>query len=163
MFDILLKSNTINFLIVLGMAIYFIYKFDIMSKIEQVRREIKDYIETAKQEEKAKSNIYYKISDEYNNLPVTIEKIKSDTRGNVENLKRKIEKEIEEQKNDIKINAHRLLNLETKKFQSKLISAITEKSVDIARENAENQLKDNKELHNIYIDEAINELDRVQL
>ena len=38
-----------------------------------------------------------------------------------------------------------------------------EKSVEIARLNAENQLKNNKELQSRYIDEAIEELGRISL
>ena len=50
-----------------------------------------------------------------------------------------------------------------KKFKQKLTSVLSEKSVEIAKENAVNQLRENTELHNKYIDNAIEELDRISL
>ena len=73
------------------------------------------------------------------------------------------EQEIEQKKKDIEVNGKRILNLETKKFQQKLTGIISEVSVKLAKENAEKQLNDNRNLHNKYIDKAIDGIDGINL
>ena len=66
-------------------------------------------------------------------------------------------------KKDIENNAKRILGLETKKFKSHLSSVLSQASVDLAKKNALEQLENNRELHDRYINEAIDEIDRIGL
>ena len=71
--------------------------------------------------------------------------------------------EIEEKKKDIENNAKRILGLETKKFKSHLSGVLSQASIDLAKKNALEQLNNNRELHDRYINEAIDEIDRIGL
>ena len=70
---------------------------------------------------------------------------------------------VKEQMLDIDNNSKRIMNLETKKFKSNLTMRLSEVSVNLAMENAVNQLKNNRELHDKYISEAIEQIDKAVL
>ena len=48
--QLLIKSNTINFLIVLGIIIFLVAKLNISSKIDALRNEIKNFVDASVQE-----------------------------------------------------------------------------------------------------------------
>ena len=96
-------------------------------------------------------------------MPSQIKDIEISTENSVKSIGEKIKADIQEQKQDISNNAERIFNLEMKKFKQKLTSALSEKSIEIARENAVKQLNENNEMHNKYIDSAIDELDGISL
>ncbi len=161
--QLLIKSNTVNFLIVLALIIFLYVKLNISKKTDMIRDEIKDYVEASEQEKCNAEQELTEIKNKIKNLPEEIEDIEKSADNSVRNLGIKIRNEIEEQKKDIANNAERLFNFETKKFKSKLTKLLSEKSVEIAKENALRQLNEDKTLHSKYIDDAINELDRITL
>ncbi len=161
--DIILKSNTLNFLIVVLVLSFIFYKLNLKQKLENLQKDIKEYVDNSTDEKELAQKELLKSQADIEKLPADINKIKKDTDNSLKNLENKVYNETEEQKQDIANNAQRLLNLETKKFYSKLINILSEKSVDLAKENAIEQLNQNKDLHKIYIDEAINELDKINL
>lgn len=161
--QLLIQTNTLNFLIVLFLIIFLVIKLNLKDKIEVLRSEIKDYVDASTNEKEQSDKDLEIIKKKVDKLPLVIEKIQKSTENSVKNLGEKIKNEIEEQKKDIENNAERIFNLETKKFKEKLTSLLSEKSVEIARENALNQLNQNNDLHNKYIDNAIDEIDRITL
>ncbi len=162
-FDIIIKSNTLNFIlvVVLVSVLFTVLKFK--DKISKLRNEIKDYVENSVQEKETAQENLEKSKSKVEKLPLIIERIEKSAAHNVKNIEERIQHEIEEQKSDIDNNAKRLFNLESKKFNSKLIYLLSEKSIEIAEKNAISQLENNKELHNLYIDSAIEEIDKVNL
>ena len=162
-FHLILHSNLINFLIVLSLLIVIVNKLNLKEKIETLRDEIKTYVDASVQEKEVAEQNLTSIKQKIEDLPSQIKDIQISTDNSVKSIGEKIKADIQEQKQDISNNAERIFNLEMKKFKQKLTSALSEKSVEIARDNAVNQLKQNNELHNKYIDNAIEELDRINL
>ena len=162
-FNLLIHSNTLNFLIVLAILVFIVVKLNLKEKIEVLRDEIKTYVETSVNEKNVAEQNLSLIKEKIQRLPEEIEDIQKSTENSVKSIGEKIRADIEEQKQDISNSAERIFNLETKKFKQKLTSVLSEKSVEIARDNAISQLKENKELHSKYIDNAIDELDRIVL
>ncbi len=161
--NILIQSNTLNFLITTGLIIFLLSKLNIREKLQSIADEIKSYVETAENEKNDAQKKLDIINGKIQKLPDVIERIKKSTENSVKNYENKIHKDIEEEKKDISHNAERIFKLETKNFKNKLTDLLSEKSVEAARENAVKQLKGNRELHNHYIDIAIDELDRINL
>ena len=162
-FNLLIHSNTLNFLIVLAILVFIVVKLNLKEKIEVLRDEIKTYVETSVNEKNLAEQNLSLIKEKIQRLPEEIEDIQKSTENSVKSIGEKIRADIEEQKQDISNSAERIFNLETKKFKQKLTSVLSEKSVEIARDNAISQLKENTELHSKYIDNAIDELDRIVL
>ena len=162
-FHLIIHSNLINFLIVLGIIIVLLVKLNLNGKIEVLRDEIKTYVDASVQEKEVAEQKLSSIKQKIEELPSQIKDIEIKTENSVKSIGEKIKADILEQKQDISNNAERIFNLEMKKFKQKLTSALSEKSIEIARENAVKQLNENNELHNKYIDSAIDELDGISL
>lgn len=161
--QLLIHSNTLNFIIVLAILILLVVKLNLKDKIEFLKEEIKNYVESSYEEKAKAEQSLTLIKEKIEELPKEIENINESAENSVKSIGEKIQSEIVDKKQDIANNAERIFNLETKKFKQKLTAILSEKSVEIARENALNQLNENKDLHNKYIDTAIEELDRISL
>ena len=118
--QLLIKSNTINFLIVLGIIIFLVAKLNISSKIDALRNEIKNFVDASVQEKENAQKELDKIKEKIVHLPDEIKDIEDTAQKNIKGIEQKIEVEIQEKMQDVENNAKRILNLETKKFKSKL-------------------------------------------
>ena len=161
--QLLVKSNTVNFIIVLSCVLFICSKLNISDKLNSIKEEIKNFVDTSTNEKIDSENKLKQIKNKIDELPREIEEMQMTAKNNIEGIKNRIENEIVEKKQDIDNNVSRILNLETKKFKSKLTNALTEASINLAKDNAINQLKNNRELHNRYIYEAIEELNGIIL
>lgn len=158
-----IQSNTFNFVIVLAFLVWIISKLNIGAKLENMKSIIKSYVNEAENEkfnaEKSLADINVKVQK----LPEEIKEIERSVQNSIENLEFKSKNDIEDKIRDIDNNVNRILNLETKKFKSKLTAILSEASVNLARDNALKQLENNREMHDKYIYEAINEIDGMKL
>ena len=161
--DALLKSNIINFIITALLIAGVLYKLNIAGKLKKNADDIKDYTLSAENEKIESQKKLDIINGKVQKLPELIDRIKKSTENSVKNYEKKVQSDIEEEKLDMSKNSQRILNLETNKFKNELIQFLSEKSVETARKNAIERLNENKELHNVYIDRAIEELDRINL
>ncbi len=161
--NLLIQSNTLNFLIVLLIIVALIKYLKFGEKIDKIKEEIKTYVETSEKEKSQAEVNLTRINDKLSKLPAVIERIQKSTEKNINNIEQNVKKNTEIQKQDISKNSERLFKLETKKFKEKLTNLLSEKSVEVARNNAIQQLKENPMLHAKYIDSAIDELDEISL
>lgn len=159
----LIQTNTINFIVVLAVLIFILSKLNVGTKINKIKEEIKEYVENSVSEKTIAEKELEAVEEKIKQLPKETKLIETSAENNIKGLEQKIKKEIEDKKNDIKTSADRILNLEIKQFKSKLTSILSEKSVILAKDNAIEQLKNNSELHNKYINEAIEEIGRISL
>ena len=159
----IVQSNTLNFLIVMAVMIFIVLKLDVKSKIEQLRLEIKSFVDKSAEEKMSAEKSLDEIKEKIKHLPDEIEDIREYAENNIKGIAQRIEFEIEDKKKDIENNANRILNLEIKTFKEKLTGRLSQVSVDLSRNNAIEQLQNNRELHNKYIYDAINELDGINL
>ncbi len=159
----LIQTNTINFIVVLAVLIFILSKLNAGTKINKIKEEIKEYVENSVSEKTIAEKELEAVEEKIKQLPKETKLIETSAENNIKGLEQKIKKEIEDKKNDIKTSADRILNLEIKQFKSKLTSILSEKSVILAKDNAIEQLKNNSELHNKYINEAIEEIGRISL
>ncbi len=163
LFEIITKSNIINFIIVLALLIWLFSKINLKAKTAELSLQIKNYVRESETEKESSLEKLKEIETEIVNLPKNIKDIELSTEKNLHGINKRITKEIEEKKSDLQNNEKRILGLERKKFKEKLTTILTETSIDLARKNAIEQLENNRELHDKYIYEAINEIDEVNL
>lgn len=165
--EYILFSNVINFAIIVAIFVFVFTKTNagkqISSVINDIPKQIENFVNSSIKEKENTLKALDNINEQLNHLPEEINDINQSAENNIRNLESKFKQEIEQKKKDIEVNGNRILNLETKKFQQKLIGILSEVSVKLAKENAEKQLKDNRNLHNKYIDKAINGIDGIDL
>lgn len=157
------ESNIINFIIVLALLIWLFSKINLKAKTAELSLQIKNYVKESETEKESSLEKLKEIKTEIVNLPENIKDIELSTEKNLQGINKRISKEIEEKKSDLQNNEKRILRLERKKFKEKLTTILTETSIDLAKKNAIEQLENNRELHDKYIYEAINEIDGVNL
>lgn len=155
----LIQSNTLNLLVVLAVLVWVVLKLNIGQNLESSKEEITSYVKEAENEKNEAEKRLNIIQDKVKKLPNEIKSIEKDTNNNIESLTRKSQEDIEEKKTDIDNNVSRIMNLETKKFKSKLTALLSEASVNLARDNAVKQLENNRSMHDKYINDAIDEID----
>lgn len=161
--NLLIKSNTINFLIVAGLLVFACIKLNVKGKLENKAEEIKSYVETAqKEKEEAQKKLDF-INGKIDKLPYVTARIDKSTENSIKSFENKVQRDIAAEKEDINSNANRIFKLETAKFKDRLGNLLSQKSVDLAKQNAIEQLKKNPELSDYYINKAIDELDEVNL
>ena len=161
--QIIIKTNTLNFILVLLLLIFLISKLNIKQKIENARNDIKNYVEESENEKQKAKEALQNIENQIKNLPAELDDIKKSTANSVKSIEEKIKNDLVSQKQDIENNAARLFNLETRKFKENLKNLLSLKSIEIAQNNALKQLSADKNLHSKYIDSAIAEIDRIEL
>ena len=161
--QIIVQSNTLNFLIVLAVVLFVVSRLDVKSKLEAIKEEIKDFVDASTKEKEAAEQDLEEIKEKIKHLPEEIADIKQAAENNIRGIEKRINEEIEEKKKDIENNAKRILGLETKKFKSRLSGVLSQASIDLAKNNALEQLNNNRELHDRYINDAIDEIDRIGL
>ena len=150
--QIIVQSNTLNFLIVLAVVLFIVSKLDVKSKLEVMKDEIKTYVDASSKEKEDAKNELDEINEKIKHLPEEIADIKQSAENNIRGIEKRINEEIDEKKKDIE-----------KKFKSRLSGILSQASIDLAKKNALEQLNDNRELHDRYINEAIDEIDRIGL
>ena len=163
MWNLILESNLINFIVVFVIMAFIIKKINVGDKIENVRKTIKSYVDESSNEKAAAEKELSQIQAKIEHLQDDIKDIEATAQNNIKGFENKIQEEIYEKKKDIDKNAERILNLETKNFKDKLSSVLSEASINLARKNAIEQLKNNRELHNKYINEALEGIDKINL
>ncbi len=163
MWNLILESNLINFIVVFVIMAYIIKKINVGDKIENVRKTIKSYVDESSNEKAAAEKELSQIQAKIEHLQDDIKDIEATAQNNIKGFENKIQEEIYEKKKDIDKNAERILNLETKNFKDKLSSVLSEASINLVRKNAIEQLKNNRELHNKYINEALEGIDKINL
>ena len=163
MWNLILESNLINFIVVFVIMAFIIKKINVGDRIENVRKTIKSYVDESSNEKEAAEKELSQIQAKIEHLQDDIKDIEATAQNNIKGFENKIQEEIYEKKKDIDKNAERILNLETKNFKDKLSSVLSEASINLARKNAIEQLKNNRELHNKYINEALEGIDKINL
>lgn len=163
MWHTILESNLINFLIVLSILVFIGVKLNVKAKIGDLQKTIVSYVEKSSLEKENAHKALNEIQEKINHLEDDIADIEKNAERNIKSIERRISKEIVEKKQDIDNNATRIINLENKNFKSKLSDVLSDASINLVKKNVIEQLANNKSLHDRYINEAIEGIDKVNL
>lgn len=157
-FEYLAKSNTINFLLMVGLLVWICRKIDIKSSLESAVDKVKNEISSS---EKAKNDAHAYLSnceDDINKLPLEIEKLNEEieqkskiSKENIELNKCKAISKIEESFDEV-------VNAEEKIISAELLEDAINVSVEQAKIKIMNQLSSNPDLHKKFIEDSLNNL-----
>ena len=155
--------DILNYAIIIAIIVFGVHKTKLYEKFEILKNNIKSYVENSEEDKNSSIEALKNANEQINNLPSEIQDIENSANKSIKGFKKKTEHEIEVRKNDLKTNANRILSLEEKDFKQRLTKLLAQTSIKLARENAIEQLNADKNLHNEYINQAIEELDRIEL
>lgn len=159
----LAESNTINFIIMVAILAVIVIKMNLKASMDnsiaKVETSIKQSDETRSNSEKVLS----KSKDLYDKLPEDIQKLNEEAVLKAEVFKKQIENSSEKEISGLKNNIGRVISIEEKKISNLLQKSTIENSVSMAENNIKTLLDSNRELHKKFIEESLDELDKVQL
>ena len=157
--DYIARTNLFNFVIFLSIIIYLIKKIDITSKLEKEQITVKDSIvesEAAKvKSEERLSTIEDSIAHIEDDIDAIIEKSE-------ENAKLVGEKVVQDGRKAalvIQENTGKALDNSRAVLKSELLRRASLASIEVAKGHILNELNNNKELHNVLIEQSVDALE----
>lgn len=159
--NLIVQSNTFNFAILLIIIAVIFNKINLPVIIEKIRTQVASAIENAKLEKQNAEKELRSAKKAVKNTDNEVQDKLTSAKQTAENLTEQIAKNTEEQIKHIEENVLRVIAAEEKKMSTSLTQQTIEKSVAKAKENIVARL--DKNLHERFIEAAINEIDRVKL
>ncbi len=158
---LIVESNTFNFVVLILIFAILFKKINISDTIEKIRMDIVNTIDNVKKEQQdAKS----KLADAQKAIEHIDEDIKdrmNEAGKRAESISKQISENTDAQVKLIEKNIERVINAEEKTLSAKMAQKTVKSSVELAKEHIINMLESNPELHKKYIDESIENLDKV--
>lgn len=159
----LATSNAINFLIMLVILGYIIKKVNLGKTFQQSVDAIEKSIETSN-DEKLKAQEVFKVSKEkFDNLPCDIDELRKNSADKVEIFKSKISENAQKSIKNLEDNVEKMIVLEEKKISSLITEDTSKASVQRAKEKIIEMLREDPKLHDEFIQNSLEELDKVVL
>ena len=159
--NIIVESNTLNFIIFVLLLGLIMKKVNIAGAISSLQQKIVKIIDDAKQEKSDALNALNQAEKAVENLGTELKEIVDDAQKSANVLGEKILNEAKKQVEDIENNAKKVIEAEEKLLISKLAKQTSQQSVEAAKSHITNVLSETPTLHEQYINESIDELDRL--
>lgn len=161
--NLIVESNTFNFIILVIILWVLLQKMHVVSLLENLKDNIINKIEMSKSEREKAENELKKARNAVANLDNEIKESIELTRKNIEGAVKQTLENAELQAENILNNVKNVIENEEKQISSKLLNSTAQQAVQSAKDKIIARLKANPELHNKYIDEAIEDIDKVTL
>ncbi len=159
--DTIVESNTFNFVIFVAIIAFVLKKAKIGDAIAALQQKIIKIIEEAKKNRDDAHSELLQAEKAVENLGTELKEIVSDAENSAKVLGEKILTEAKKQVEDIENNAKKVIEAEEKLLVSNLSKQTSKQSVEAAKSHITNVLTETPNLHEKYINESIDELDRL--
>lgn len=161
--DLIVRSNTFNFVLLVAIFFFLLRKINISKAIEKLQQDIINAIENVKNNKRLADEKLAKAKDSVQNLDKDIELQIEQANANAKAIADTIFENTQKRINTINENVEKSIKTEEKSLSAKLTEKAATAAVALAKNHIINTLKDRPDLHDKYIDESIQELDRIQL
>ena len=159
----LATSNTINFVIMVWLLAVIVKKLNIVSALENSINKVKESITKSEEQKENSLKMYDENKLLMENLPNDIENLKQISNDKIKVFKDKIKNTNSSLIANMQKNVDRVVSIEEKKIVNLITEDTFVESVNIAKENIIDMLKQDPELHNKFIQMSLEELDRVNI
>ena len=159
--NVFVTSNLFNFVVFLAIFAWIFKKFDLKGMLTGLQQKISNLIELAKKERAEATQELEKAQSAVANLDTELKIIVNDAQKSAEVISEKLLKEAEKQIESIESNAVKVIAAEEKLIVSNLSKSATKASVAVAKAHIEKVLAETPTLQEKYINESIDELDRL--
>lgn len=160
--NVIVYSNTFNFIVFVAIIAWVLVKIDIKSAITALQQKIIKIINDVKKEHENALYALKNAEKAVEKLPEELEGIMQDAAKSAETISKKVLSEAEKQVKSIEANAKKVIDAEEKLLISKLTKSTSSLSVETAKNHIQNVLVETPTLHEKYINESIEELDRLK-
>lgn len=161
--NFIVHSNTFNFIVMLLILGWLVKKFKVAESLDVLKNNIIDSIEKAKTEKSEAQKILNEAQDAVKNLDNEVKERLTQAEEHAKSISQRIADETEIKVKQIEDSIERVIEAEEKTISSRLAGKTAKASIELAKNHISNLLKQHPELHDKYIDESINEIDRIKI
>ncbi len=162
-FQYLAQSNTINFILMIAILAFVVSKMNIGASFDKSVEDVSNSIKKSDEVKQNSQDLFDIAEAQMEKLPIELSRIEEESKEKARNLREQIEKSTKKTVENISKNASKVLSIEEKKISSDIMEETIKTSVQAATNNIINMLKSNPDLHKKFIEESLDELDRVKL
>jgi F0F1-type ATP synthase membrane subunit b/b' len=160
--SIVVQDNVFNFVIFVALFVWLFQKIHIGSLIASIQQRIVALLDETKKNKEASVLELKKANCAIANISAEMDEIIEEAQKSAKVISLKITDEAKQQVLSIAHNSKKIIEAEEKKLISKLTKNASTASVKVAEKQIEKALIENPALHEKYINESIEELDRLK-
>ena len=162
-FHNIIHSNLINFVIMAAIIVWLCVKLNVSEKLDSLRINTEKKVKNSDNEKNEASRFLNDTKKSVENLGQELEEIKQNAQVSANNLANKILEDAHSQIDRLESNAQKNIENEVSKVQEELKKEICESTLKTAKEQIEQRLNADINLHKKLIEESINALDRIEI
>ena len=159
--NLIVESNTFNFVVLILILGILCKKINLSDTIEKIRLDIVNTIETAKKEQSEAKTKLAGAQKAIEHIDEDIKDRLNEASKRADGISKQIFENTDAQVKLIEKNIERVITAEEKTLSAQMSSKTLQTSVALAQEQIKHMLESNPELHNRYIDESIDNIDKV--
>lgn len=159
----LATSNTINFAIMAILLGVIIKKLHLSTAFEKSIEAIKNQISNSETEKANSSKILGKNKDLIEKLPNELEEMEKTSQSKLTAFEEKIEDNTRKTIENLVLATDRIKTIEEKKVSNLLTQSTSKEALELAKNRIYELLEKNPEMHNDFIQQSIDELDKVKI
>ena len=159
----LATSNTINFAIMAILLAVIIKKLHLSTAFEKSIEAIKNQISNSETEKANSSKILGKNKDLIEKLPNELEEMEKTSQSKLTAFEEKIEDNTRKTIENLVLSTDRIKSIEEKKVSNLLTQSTSKEALELAKNRICELLENNPEMHNDFIQQSIDELDKVKI
>lgn len=149
------RTNLFNFVIFLSIIVFLVNKLDVNSGIESMKNDVVEHIEESKSVKADSETHLSSIEEKVSHLEEEIEGIIKESESNAKLVGEKILTEANKTVEGMNENSRKLVNNKTALLKNDILKRTSNASIEVAKNHIINELNNNYDLHNRFIDESI--------
>lgn len=159
----LATSNTINFILMVGILYWISRKIELNKIFETGIQKIKTDIKNSENKKEGSKQELEKAKTILDGLPEDIKELDNNCNEKIDIFKKQIQDNTKISISKVNSNIERVISIDEKKISTHILEGTAKNSLNIAEQNIIKLLKEKPELHNNFIQNSIDELDRVNI
>ncbi len=160
--DLIVRSNTFNFIVMLAIFAVVWQKLNISNAIEKMKTEIAEFIENSKLERETSEKHLADTKKSVENLDAEIKEVIEKSKVSAQNVFDEIQEMAKKSVEKIEANVDKILDNEERKVNTRLSQTTAASAITLASERLKKMFDESPELHEAHINEAINALEGIK-
>lgn len=162
-YNYILHSNIINFVIMLCILYAIIKKVNLGKTFDQSINNVNSNIQKSDSEKEKAQNQLNAAKELFEKLPQDIQTLENNSQDKVKIFTDKIAENTQKTIFELEKNIDRAISIEEKKISNLMSENTSKASVELAKQQIVDLLNKNPELHNQFVMNSLDELDKVKL
>ncbi len=159
----LATSNAINFIIMIVILAVIVKKMNVNSSLDKSVNNVELLIHKSDEEKQKSENELSEAKSKIDRLPADIAALEKEAASKADVFKSQIETSTKKSISNIENSVGRVISIEERKLSNLLTGKTVIASVELAKDHIKNILKANPQLHDKFIEESLEELEKVKL